>query len=291
MSKKSIYKSPKGEKEMMNFYDKLLSQLEIEYEEIMVDTRFGFTHVLVVGDKDLPPLVTIHGGNGINPLNLGLFLPLTKHFRIYAPDVIGFPGKSEQNRLSPKDNSYGEWVIDVLDELKLKSVPFVTSSYSAGILLQVAAIAPERISQAVLHVPSGIAHGPILPMITKLMIPWILYMISPNRKRLIKAFAPMVTEDNKDFLDFSDIMLRTYIMEMRGPREISKDELKDFKAPTLVIAAKDDIFFPADKVIPKAKIIFQNLVKTEYIEGSHLSSKKTLVHVNDEIIEFLMEYR
>ncbi|AGK98126.1 alpha/beta fold hydrolase [Clostridium pasteurianum] len=290
MPKKSIYKNSKCEKEMLELYDTLLSRLDIEYEEIMINTRFGYTHILVVGDKDAPPLVTIHGGNGINPLNLRLFLTLTKHFRIYAPDVIGFPGRSAQVRLSPKDNSYGEWVIDVLDQLNLKSVPFVTSSFSSGILLQVAAIAPARISQAVLHVPSGISHGAILPMITKLMIPWILYTIFPSRNRLLKAFAPMMTETNEDFLEFSDAMLRTYKMEMKGPREVSKEELKGFIAPTFVIAAKDDIFFPADSVIPRAKTIFQNLVKTECIDGGNLSSKNTLEYVNHKIVEFINEY-
>ncbi|MBW9153497.1 alpha/beta fold hydrolase [Clostridium estertheticum] len=287
MSKKSIYKNNKCETEMMDFYDRQLYRLGIEYEEKIINTRFGRTHIVITGPKNAPPLITIHGGNGNTPLNLSLFLPLTDNFRVYAPDVIGFPGKSEQIRLSPKDNSYGEWVIDVLDELGLKSVPFVTSSFSSGLLLQVAAIAPERISKAVLHVPSGIAHGPILPMITKLIIPWLIYMLFPNRNRLISAFAPMMTENNEDFLEFADVMLRTYKMELRGPREVSKKELKDFIAPTFVISAKDDIFFPADRVIPKSKTIFQNLLKIERIDGGHLSSKKTLECVNNKIIEFL----
>lgn len=179
--------------------------------------------------------------------------------------------------------------MDLLDVLGINSIPFVTSSYSSGILLQTAAIAPQRISHAILHVPSGIAHGSVLKIMTKLMIPWILYILFPNQKRLIKAFSPMMTELNDDFLKFSDIMLRTYKMEMRGPREVRKEELRNFLAPTFIIAARDDIFFPADKVIPKAKEIFKNLTKSVYIEGKHLSSKKTLAYVNKLIIEFLIE--
>lgn len=290
MSIKSIYRSKDSETKMMELYDKQLSRLGIEYEERMIDTQFGVTHVLVTGPKDAPPLVTIHGGNGNNPLNLSLFLTLTKYFRIFAPDTIGFPGKSEQVRLSPKDNSYGKWVVDVLNGLNLSSVPFVTSSYGAGILLQTASISPERISHAILLVPSGIAHGPILPMIYKLIIPWTMYKFFPTRDRLIKAFAPMMTEINEDFLEFTDAMLCNYKMELRGPREVSKEELINFNAPTFVIASKDDIFFPAHKVIPKAMKIINNVVKTEYIYGKHLSSKKTLEYVNSKIIEFLNEY-
>lgn len=286
MSKKSIYKNKKCEIEMMEVYDRQLSRLGIEYEEKMINTRFGDTHVLITGPKNAPPLITLHGGNGNSPLNLSLFLPLTKCFRVYAPDTVGFPGKSDQTRLSPKNNSYGQWVVDVMDGLNLESVPFVTSSYSSSILLHLATIAPERISQAILYVPSGIAHGPILPMI-KIMVRWLIYPLFPKRDRLINAMKPMMTEINEEFLEFCDAMIRDYKMELRGPKEFTKEELKNFKSPTFVIAAKDDIFFPADRVIPKANDIFQNLVRTECIDGRHLSSKKILEYVNHKVIEFL----
>lgn len=284
----SIYKSTACENEMMQLYDKQLAQLNIDYEERTIQTRYGKTHIIITGPKDAPPLITLHGGNGNTPLNLSLFLSLTKNFRVYAPDTVGFPGKSEQTRLSPKDNSYGQWVIDVLDGLKIESASFVTSSFSSGMLLQTASMAPKRIRQAVFHVPSGIAHGPIFPML-KIMARWMTYPICPNRKKLIDAFKPMTTEVNEEFLEFCDAMLRDYKIEMRGPKEFTREELNNFTAPTFVLAAKNDIFFPADKVIPKAKGMFRNLVKVECIDGGHLSSKSTLEHVNKEIIEFINE--
>jgi len=117
-----------------------------------------------------------------------------------------------------------------------------------------------------------------------------MYPLFPKQDRLINALQCMMTEINEDFLEFCDVILRDYKMELRGPKEFTKKELKNFKAPTFVISARDDVFFPADKVIPKAKAIIPNLTKTEYIDGGHLSSKKTLEHVNREIINFLNEY-
>lgn len=109
----------------------------------------------------------------------------------------------------------------------------------------------------------------------KIMVRWMTYPIHPSREKLINAFNPMTTEINGEFLEFCDVMLRDYKIEMRGPKEFTREELKNFTAPTFVIAAKNDIFFPADKVIPKAKAMFCNLVKVEYIDGGHLSSKST----------------
>jgi pimeloyl-ACP methyl ester carboxylesterase len=261
--------------------------LEIPFEEKTLPTRYGTTHVVVTGPKEAMPLITLHGGNGNTPLNLSLFLPLTRKYRVYAPDTIGQPGKSAQRRISTRDNSLGYWVIDILDALKMDQAAFVTSSYSAGILLQVACLAPERISRAALHVPSGIAHGSLLPIVTKLMLPWMMYRLRPSQAGLQKAFLPMMTELNEEFLAYTDMMLRHYKMVMEPPREMKEDEIKGLQVPVLVIAAKKDIFFPASKVIPRARRLFGNL-EVDEIEGNHLSSRKTLEYVNWRIDQFLM---
>jgi pimeloyl-ACP methyl ester carboxylesterase len=287
MKHNSIYLNEKSEEAMLAFYDRQMDNLGIAFEEITLPTRYGATHLVVTGPQEAMPLITLHGGNGNTPLNLSLFLPLTKKYRVYAPDTIGQPGKSAQRRISTKDNSLGHWVIDILDALKMDQAAFVTSSYSAGILLQLACIAPERISRAALHVPSGIAHGSLVPIVTKLMLPWMMYRVRPSQARLQKAFLPMMTELNEEFLAYTDMMLRHYKMVMEPPREIKEEEIERFQMPVLVIAAKEDIFFPASKVIPRSKRLFGNL-EVEEIEGNHLSSRKTLEHVNWRIDRFLM---
>ena len=61
---------------MHSFYDKALSSLNIDYEEYYVDTSFGKTHILIIGNQANKKLITLHGGNGISPLNINLFLPM-----------------------------------------------------------------------------------------------------------------------------------------------------------------------------------------------------------------------
>jgi pyridoxal/pyridoxine/pyridoxamine kinase len=56
-----------------------------------------------------------------------------------------------------------------------------------------------------------------------------------------------------------------------------------------VIAAQDDIFFPANRVLPRAREIIPNLVAAESITGKHLPSKQTLKQVNEKIGFFLNE--
>jgi len=110
--KKSIYKSPAGEARILYLYDRFQNDLGVVFDDRMVDTRFGATHVLVAGPEDGQPVVVTHGGNSITPQGLRGLLPLLKqeHYRLYATDTIGHPGKSAQVRLSARDQSYGQWL-------------------------------------------------------------------------------------------------------------------------------------------------------------------------------------
>ena len=61
MNTVKIYKSPQGEKLMMDFYDRMLEMWPVAYAETDVSTSFGNTHVITAGNDDSPPLVLLHG--------------------------------------------------------------------------------------------------------------------------------------------------------------------------------------------------------------------------------------
>lgn len=124
MPAKSIYRSPEGEAEIHAIYDRQLERLQLSYDSCMVDTRFGKTHLLALGPQTAPPLVVLQGGNTTSPTTLGWIKPLIEKYRVYAPDTIGHPGKSAPVRLSPCDESYGGWLVDLLDELDLQQTPW-----------------------------------------------------------------------------------------------------------------------------------------------------------------------
>ncbi len=287
----SIYRSCQGQAEILQLYDSLLEQLNLIVEEQMIETRFGLTNVLVTGPKDAPPLIIFQGGNTVNPITLSWFLPLIKHYRVFAPDTIGHPGKSSEKRISPKDDSFGKWVIDLLDYLKIQKAPMIGPSYGAGIILRTATYAPERISKAVLIVPSGIATGSLKRMVFKILIPMLVYRWSPSNERLLKAVRPIFNDEvDEKSLQVISSVFRNVKLETHMPRLATAEELKGFTAPTLVLAGEKDIFFPAIKILPQAKVIIPNLVSAECLLGSgHFSNAKTLNYINQRIFSFLQE--
>jgi pimeloyl-ACP methyl ester carboxylesterase len=286
----SIYRTPEGQATIHAIYDRQLAALSIETESRMVSTRFGETHVLVAGPPSAPPLVLLHGGNTTNPTTLAWVRPLLKKYRVYAPDTIGHPGKSMPVRLSPRNNSYGEWVADTLDGLGLSQAAFMAGSYGAGILLRAAVVAPERISAAVVMIPSGLVSIPWRTMLFDLLIPLILYKLAPSRERLIRILRPMFVGEPiaEDVLEITEAVFRHVQVEAEMPRNVTKDELARFTAPVLVLAAEKDRLFPAPRVLARAPQVFQNLVAGEVIKDSpHFIPERHLPALNERIDRFL----
>ena len=284
---KYVYKDKLSMDKMHKFYDKVLTSLQIDYTDKYIDTAYGKTHILIVGDERKPPIFTLHGGNGISPLNIKLFLPLLKNYYIIAPDVIGMPGKSAPYRnLNTRGDDFGIWISEIMNELNLKKSFFAVSSYSAAMMLSLAKIAPERIEKAMLLVPSGIAHGAIFPMISKMMIPFVKYYFKPSKRTLRGILETMVSESDELWCEFFDLMMSSYKMEMRAPKEYSKKELSEFHAPIIIFASNEDIFFPADKVFSKAEKIFSGDLQIHKIGGKHLPSGRTMTAVCEKTIEF-----
>jgi hypothetical protein len=94
----SIYKSPEGRAEILRLYDEAVARLSVEREDLTVGMRFGDTRVLAIGTEDAPPVVVLPGSSFLNPTCLGWFLPLAEEHRLYAPDIIGQPGKIAHKR-------------------------------------------------------------------------------------------------------------------------------------------------------------------------------------------------
>ena len=286
----SIYRSPRGEAEILALYDEALAGLGPGCESRVVGTRLGDTHVLVAGSEDAPPVVFLPGGNFLNPTCLRWFLPLAGNFRIYAPDIVGQPGRSAQERPSPKGDGHAWWMEDLLDGLGLRRVPLVGLSYGAGIAIRTMGYAPERVSRAAFVSPSAIAAGPVSRMLLKAVVPMLAYRLRPSSEQLSRAARPILTEPDDQVARQLGSVYRNVKLDTGLPRMATRDELAGFEGPVAVFASEDDVFFPARAVLPRAREIFAGLHHAERLDGCrHIPSRAAFGRVNEKIRAFLEE--
>lgn len=293
MASQTIYRTPLGQQALQGLYRRQLSALGISWESRMVDTEFGSTHVLVTGPRQGPALVLFHGGNSTNPYTLKGFLPLVEDFRVYAPDTVGHPGFSAQRFLSSRDLSYGRWAAGILGGLGLERASFLGVSYGGGILLRLASFAPGLVTKGVLVVPSAVANCSTASLLVKLGLPMLLYRLFPSPGRLKKAVHPLFLDTplDEDTLEMVRLVFQQVKVQVEMPRDTTREELLNYRAPTLVIAAAGDVLFPGHQVISRAREIIPHLAGAHLYPGSHnlMGSPRQGPAINQQIKEFLLE--
>ncbi|RIW32038.1 alpha/beta hydrolase [Bacillus salacetis] len=288
MKHTSIYKSSEGKKHINRHYEGYVESLGIMIDRVYVDTSHGLTHVLAAGPLDGKPLFIFQGGNCINPMTLSWFTELAESYRIYAPDTIGHPGYSDENRISAKDHSFAEWIEELMYYFDVKRCAFIGPSYGGGIILRLAAFKPDKIACAVLVSPAGIKMGPKLKMIKDVLVPMVLFNRTASEKHLEKI-ADALSDSSlkkKDREIIGDIF--KYVrLEQDMPKLTAKKELQHYTAPTLVIAGERDIFFPAKQLNPAVHEILPVSTIFKAYDMGHFPSQGHLLEINQEIKRFL----
>lgn len=289
--KHKIYTSDKGRLVILKHYEQYLKSFDFAIERVMVETTFGKTHVLMAGPKEGKPLLIFQGGNCINPMTLSWFKPLVKKYRIYAPDTIGHPGYSAQTRISAKDQSFAQWIAQLMDSFHIQKCAVLGPSYGAGIILRLATYLPDRIDCAVLVSPAGIKLGSKIEMLHKIFMPLLQFKKTSSIKYL-KQITDCMSAGNMKESDHKIIgdIFRFVKLEQGMPKLTTRDELANFSAPTLIIAGEEDIFFPENKVKKSAEQIVPNLTAFYSLNMGHFPSENQLQTINYTIQNFFEKY-
>lgn len=283
----SIYKSQKGRDKSLELYDRQLSKLGKSFSDIYVKTSFGKTHIIETGNSKGIPLLVFHGGNSTSAYNLLMCQFLLEDFHIYAVDIIGHPGKSDEVCLSHRGYSYGKWASEVIDKLGYDKIACFGGSFGGGVLAKLICISPQKVRKAVLVVPAGISNA--LPISSlKMMIPLLQYRITKNKKYLIRTALYMALHEavlDEDTLDIVKDSFDNVKTKVGMPTNIEAKKLSDYYSPTLVIASERDCLFPAKKVLPRAKRIIPDCSVYELKDSGHMHVLPQ--SVKNMIIDFL----
>ena len=98
----SVYRSPKSRHQLLEYYDRILRNWPVPYEEQFVETESGRTHILLCGKEGARPLLLFHGTGNNSLMWRYNIAGLGEHFRLHLIDTVNDPGKSEA---SPTFNS------------------------------------------------------------------------------------------------------------------------------------------------------------------------------------------
>ncbi len=255
MATKSFFKSIAGEQTALAYYNATLARWPAPYEELTIDTRHGKTYIIASGDKQASPMILLHGSTGNSSmweLDAAIY---SQHYRTYAVDILGEPGKSDSNRLKWNSPAYAEWLSDVFDGLNLEQAKILGISLGGWMALRFATYAPERVSHLLLLCPGGITY--VRPSLLVRALPLLMLGKKGSLPMIRLLFGNQAVP--KEMKDYFSLILSQYRARAGLLPVFSRADLQQLTMPTLLLVGAEDSLFSAPKTVKRTDEILPNL--------------------------------
>jgi pimeloyl-ACP methyl ester carboxylesterase len=280
MNTETLYKTVEGEKAVMAVYDAALKNWPVAHETQIISSRHGDTFVIANGSALAPALILLHGAGGNSTMWAGDVTDYSRHYRVYAVDLLGEAGKSAANRPAWDSPAFAEWLEDIFNGLKIEHATLVGISQGAWTALKFAVVMPDRLDKLVLIAPGG-----IVPDRTSFIIRAIgLTLLGKwGIKRLVRA----LFGDQKVPASVIDTVVQTstQFKPRLGILPIfSDDELRRLTMPVLLLGGTKDIMRDLNKIEARLRNLLPHL-KTVIIPGAG----HALLYTTQSVLEFLTE--
>ncbi len=287
----SIFRK-KGNKEQFNLaYDETMKLWPVPFEDLMISTRFGETHIIASGSIDAPALILLHGMTFSATMWYPNIESLSKDFRVYAVDTIGDLGKSAISSIMKTREEAALWVSDVITGLQLQSAIFMGHSMGGWLTLNFALHSPEKVQKMILLAPAAGIHKNTPKFLLKVYPAIVLPTVSRIRKELSWFMSRSYQPDAK-----SQVLINQFVIsgmncvpQLRVTPTVFKDhELQSLSMEILLMVGDQEVIYNYQKLLSKAKRLIPN-IQTSVINGAgHALTMEKDEIVNDTIIRFLI---
>ena len=219
-------------------------------------------------DGQGPPVVFIHGsGPGVTAYaNWRLVMPkLAPHFRILAPDMVGFGYTERPDGVKFNVQTWADQVIGFMDALDIRTASLVGNSFGGGIALRLVTQHPDRVDKLVLMGSMGVSF----PITDGLDRVWGYQPSVENMKAMLGIFAYSSELANDDELarvryeaSIQPGFQESFSSMFPAPRQssvdamaIPEDELRQIGKETLIVHGRDDKVIPLDNSLRLLRLI------------------------------------
>ncbi len=290
------FKSDESRARYMAAYDALLADWPVAYEERDVPTRLGPTHVIASGPPDAPALVLLAsfaGSATVWRLNVA---DLSRHFRVYAVDVIGQPGKSVATRRIRRRRDYADWFVDLLDGLGVERASIVGCSFGGFLAVSQASLTPERVERMVLISPAGTFASQYwkLTYAMRVRAPALKLMRrltgsrqQPSLADLRGAGARRLPRDAKWAALIGVTMAESAEVSIINASVFSTGQLRRVHAPTLLLIGERETLYEPHAALKLAKARMPALEVALVPDADHIAAMAQPDDVNARILAFL----
>jgi pimeloyl-ACP methyl ester carboxylesterase len=282
MTTPSIYKSPAGEREIMALYDAVLARWPAPHTTARIATRHGGTFVVASGPDGAPPMILLHGSSSNAMSWVGDVAAYSRHFRVFAVDLPGEPGRSDPHRPSWAGPDFAEWLEDVLNGLNLPTASLLGISQGGWTALKFATREPGRVDKLALLAPGGVA-----PMRVSFLLRTIPLSLLGRRgaeavNRVVFGKQPL----HPEAVAFMNAIMTHFRPRIEPQALYTDEELRRLAMPVLLIVGAQDALFPAQKIAARLQGLLPALTAQMLPDAGHV-----LHNTAERVVPFLVEGR
>lgn len=274
----NAFKTNEGKQAVIEYYNMLLSHMNISHEELYVTTRYGDTFMLAAGDKEKEPVILLHGSSMNSAMWIHDMEELSKYFRVYAPDLPGEPGRSNEVQLPFDNMDYAFWLGDVFDALHVSTANLVGLSLGAWLAAKFASNYADRVNKLVLLCPAGIGgqnHA----------FKDIAMALLPKGESGVDELFQLINGDTpipEIMLNYQKLIAAVFNSRMEPVPIFSDEDLKRLTMPSLLIVGEKDIMLNSLETAERYKRLVPTASITVLPDAGHSLAGKT-----EDIVNFL----
>lgn len=241
-----------------------------------VDVQGIKTHYHEEGNGE--PLLLIHGsGPGVSAwANWRLVFPvLSRHYHLFAPDVVGFGYTERAKHIQYSVHVWVEHMIAFMEKMNLKKVSLIGNSMGGALALHIAHRRTDLVKKLILMGSAGVQF----PITEELDAVWGYTPSMENMKKLISIFSNDQNMAENDHLvkmryeaSTEEGFQEAFAAMFPAPRQrhvnalaLTEKQLKEMEVPVLLIHGREDRVIPLEKtswklsqLIPNAQLhVFQ----------------------------------
>lgn len=278
MNTKLAFKSQEGKKEILKIYDSLIERWHSPNEKFYVNTSFGSTFVIASGEKDAPPLILLHGSAMNSAMWANDVKQYSRNYRVYAVDMPGEPGRSDENQLPFNGSNFSDWLDDVFKALSLKSAVLIGISLGAWVAVKFSVNHPEKVDKLVLLCPAGIG-----PQKKSFLFKSLAHMLLGERgmKKLynkVNGNQPIP----EVILNYQMLIGKNFNYRREVIPLFRDSELKQLTMPTILFVGGKDIMIHSLKTAHRLKNLVPHAKINIIPDSGHV-----LINLTNNIIDFI----
>jgi pimeloyl-ACP methyl ester carboxylesterase len=190
----------------------------------------------------------------------------SRHYRVYAIDLLGEPGKSAPVRPDWNSPAYAEWLSDILDALDIEKAILIGLSQGGWTALKFATSRPERVDKLVLLTPGGITPDRISFALRAITLSLLGRWGRERITRMVFAPLPIPAEVNEAITT-----IMTHFKSRLGVLPIfSDEELRRLTMPTLLLMGQEDALRDAEKIAERMRKLVPQLTAMIIPQAGHV---------------------